>query len=66
MARVKVEEIVEHLDHDLRRALAEAAEEVLPSGTRFDEYEFFRAFKRAVRRKCSTWERVPDRYVKPD
>jgi hypothetical protein len=66
MARVKIEEIVEHLDHDLRRALADAVKEVLPSGTRFDEHELFRAFKRAVRRKCSTWERVPDRYVEAD
>jgi len=29
----------------------------------FDEYELFRAFKRAVSRKCNTWERVPAQNV---
>ena len=30
----------------------------------FDERELFRAFRRAVRRKCDTWARVPDQYVR--
>lgn len=62
MARVQPDEIVDHLGSDFRRALADAVNEVVP-GARFDEHELFRAFKRAVRRKCSTWENVPDQYV---
>jgi hypothetical protein len=66
MARIKIEGIVEHLDFDLRRALADAVKEVLPNGIHVDKYSLFRAFRRAVGRKCNTWERVPDRYVEPD
>jgi hypothetical protein len=62
MARVKIEEIVEDLSTEMRRALEAAVKEVLPDAE-FDSYKLFRAFKRAVRRKCSTWERVPDSHV---
>jgi hypothetical protein len=62
MARVKMEEIVEYLSGEMRRALIDAVMEVSPHSN-IDEYELYRAFKRAVRRKCGTWERVPDRYV---
>lgn len=65
MARVKIGEIVEHLDHDLRNALAAAVNEVLPSA-QVDAYTLFRAFKRAVGRKCNTWEQVPDHFVERD
>ena len=62
MARIKAEEIVDDLSSEFRRALGDAVSEVLP-GVSFDEYELFRAFKRAVRRKCRTWERVRDSHV---
>ncbi len=62
MARVKPEEIVEDLDSEFRRALGDAVREVMP-GVQVDEYALFRAFKRAVGRKCSTWERVKDSHV---
>ncbi len=62
MARVKVEEIVEHLSSEMRSALSDAVKEASPN-CNIDEYELFSAFKRAVSRKCGTWERVPDRYV---
>jgi len=65
MARVKIEEIVDYLDSDFRKALAAAVKEVAPEAT-FDERTLFRAFLRAVGRKCSTWERVPDHYVDAD
>ena len=65
MARIRIEEIVDDLDSELRSALEAAVKEVLPSAV-FDRYELFRAFKRAVGRKCSTWERVRDDYVEAD
>jgi hypothetical protein len=63
MARVQPDEIVDHLSHEFRLALTDAVREVIPDA-QFDEHELFRAFKRAVYRKCSKWEDVPDRYVK--
>ena len=62
MARVKPDEIVDDLGSEFRRALTDAVQEVMPEA-QFDEYELFRAFKRAVRRKCRTWERVSDSHV---
>lgn len=62
MARVKIEEIVDHLSSEVRRALSDSIKEVFPNSN-IDEYTLFRAFKRAIRRKCSTWERVPDSFV---
>lgn len=38
-------------------------DEVSP-GVKCDEHELFRAFKRAVSRRCNVWEIVPDIYVK--
>lgn len=65
MARVKIEEIIDSLSSDMRRALADAVNEVIDDAD-FDEHELLRAFKRAVGRKCSTWERIPDRYIQDD
>ncbi len=60
-----MEEIVEHLATEMRRALSDAVKSNIP-GAQFDEYQLFREFKRAVRRKCSAWGRVPDNYVDAD
>jgi hypothetical protein len=62
MARVRIEEIIDHLSSDIRRALGAAVEEVLP-GANIDQHALFRAFRRAVGRKCNQWEQVPDRLV---
>ena len=62
MARIKAEDIVDDLSSEFRRALADAVREVVP-GAQFDEHQLFRAFKRAVGRKCNTWESVNDSHV---
>ncbi len=62
MARINLEGIVEDLSSQVRKALGAAVEEVLPEAE-FDQNELFRAFKRAVRRKCSHWESVRDNHV---
>lgn len=55
MARVKIEYVVDRLRTEFRRALRDAVADTMP-GQQIDEYEFFRVFKRAVGRSCSTWE----------
>lgn len=62
MAKVKIEDVVDHLSSEMRRALEAAVQEVIPD-VEFDRSALFRAFRRAVGRKCSTWETVPDQYV---
>jgi hypothetical protein len=61
MARVKIEQIIEHLDYGMKRALEDAIEHVLR--VQIDRNQLYREFCRAVGRKCSTWETVPDQYV---
>lgn len=65
MARVKIEQIVDHLSSEMKRALERAVERTCPD-TRFDRNQLFREFRRAVGAKCSTWEYVPDQYVEAD
>ncbi len=65
MARIKAEEIIDHLDYHLRRALDKTLKEHFPNQN-FDIRSVFRTFKRQVSRKCSTWENVPDHYVEKD
>ena len=50
---------------ELKRAL-EAAVENEFSNLSIDRNSLFKSFVRAVRRKCSTWEQVPDKYIKVD
>jgi hypothetical protein len=57
-----MEEIVDHLSTEVRRALENSVRQVAPDA-RIDSYELFRAFRREIGRRCSTWEKVPDHYV---
>ena len=63
MASINPEGIVDELRTEFRRALRDAVLEVLPS-TSIDEHDLFRAFKKAVRRKCRTWENVRDTHIR--
>ena len=63
MAKVKIEEIVDHLSVDMRHALSAAVREVI-ADAEFNERALFHAFRRAVGRRCATWALVPDRYVR--
>ena len=65
MARVKIEDVIDHLDHDMKRALEDAVRGIMPDAD-IDRNRLFREFRKAVGRKCSTWESVPDRYIEQD
>lgn len=65
MARIRVEEVVDHLESEFRKALKNSVRDVIP-GADFNERELYRKFQRHIGRQCSTWERVPDRYVESD
>lgn len=65
MARIKIEDCLEHMKPDIRSALGIAVEKAIP-GSQADRSELYREFIRAIRRKCQTWESVPDRLVETD
>jgi len=62
MARVQIEEILDHLSSEFRGALEDAVHQEI-SGAQFDSYSLFRTFRNAVARKCNIWEQVPDAYI---
>ena len=60
MAGVKMEGIIDYLSSEIRSALEDAVRKTHLT-IQGDSYNLYRAFLRAVDRKCGTWERVPDR-----
>lgn len=63
MAQVQIEEIIEHLDYEIKNALERAINREIPNAN-FNKNRLFREFVRAVYMKCNQWEDVPDQYVK--
>jgi hypothetical protein len=63
MAQIKIEDIVDHLDSEMKRALEDAVKRVIP-GAEFDRDRLFQEFRQAVYQHCSIWENVPDRFVR--
>lgn len=62
MARIKIEDVVDHLSSEIIRALEYAVKRVAPDAE-FDPHQLFSKFRHELGRKCSTWEYVPDDYV---
>lgn len=62
MAKVKIEDVIDHLSSEMKRALEDAVNETI-RGASFNRDELFRNFKRQVYRKCSVWEDVPNNLV---
>ena len=62
MARVKMTEVVDHLNVQVRAALDEAVERTLP-GVEVDRRQLYREFRRALGARCKTWENVPNQVI---
>lgn len=60
MARVKIEDIVDHLDNEFRAALQETYNQYFPDQQNININALFQTFKNKVYQKCSGWEYVPD------
>lgn len=65
MARIKVEDVVDHLDSEFRKALEATMQQHFPD-KQFNSREVFRTFKKMVYRKCNVWEDVPDHLVEKE
>ena len=65
MAKVKIEDVVDHLSIEFRRALEETIKKHFPNQN-FSSHEVYRTFIREVYRKCNVWENVPDHVVEKE
>jgi hypothetical protein len=62
MARIKIEDTLEHLDGELRNAMGDALRKVAPEAS-INAGDLLRAFRVAVGQRCDTWVGVPDQFV---
>ena len=65
MAKVKIEDVVDHLSTEFRHALEETLKRHFPNQS-FNSHEVYRTFTREVYKKCNIWENVPDRLVQKE
>lgn len=62
MAQVQMDELIDHLRTEVKKALADAFAETAPDAD-VDIDNFYHVFKRRVYHHCNVWEQVPDQYV---
>jgi hypothetical protein len=62
MTKIRVDGVVDELKPQLLRALQDAVRSAVPEVS-FDEYQLFTEFKRAIVRRCATWESIPNEYL---
>jgi hypothetical protein len=65
MARIRPNDIFDHLNPQMRAALDEAVDRTLP-GVEVDKRQLYLAFRRALSAKLKPWESVPAASVDAD
>lgn len=63
MAKIKVEAVVDHLDHEFKRAIEETMRH-FAAQVQVDRTILYKFFLQRVYHHCSIWEDVPDTVVK--
>jgi hypothetical protein len=63
MAQVKIEDVVESLDSDFKKALEDTMKAFAPNASASRD-EIFRFFLKRVYHHCRVWETVPDGCVR--
>lgn len=65
MAKVKIEEVVDHLDLEFRKALQATLREHFPDQA-FNARAVFKTFKKEVYKKCNDWESIPNKFIRSE
>jgi hypothetical protein len=65
MARIKTEEIVDHLSDKLKKAMADCIKEHIPDA-QYDPTLLYRSFRKSFVLNNKSWIDIPDRYVDKD
>lgn len=63
MAKVKIEELVDHLDREFRKAFEATLRE------HFGDYDYnargvFKTFQKEINKKCKVWEDLPNKFIR--
>ena len=65
MAKVNIEEFVDHLDLEIRKALDATLREHFPDQD-FNSRTVFKTFKAQVTKKCNSWESIPNKFIRSE
>jgi hypothetical protein len=65
VARIKLVDIIDHLNPQIRASLDEAVEHTLP-GVEVDRRKLYLEFRRALGARLKPWENVPNSAVDAD
>ena len=65
MAKVNIEEFIDHLDVEIRKALELTVREHFPN-QEYNAKALFKTFKIETVKKCDSWERIPNKYIKSE
>lgn len=63
MAKVKIEEFIEHLDREIRKALEATLREHFPDQD-YNSRTVFKTFQKEITKKCNSWEDVPNKFIR--
>ncbi len=63
MAQIVVDDIVDHLSSEFKKALRRTLEKEM-IGENNDINQIYRIFLKEIRRACNSTERVPDNYIR--
>lgn len=65
MAKLNIEEIINHLDREFRKALDATLREHF-SNQEYNSRTVFKTFTKEVTKKCNSWETVPNKYIRSE
>lgn len=65
MARIQIEEVLDHLAPEIKKAFESTFKDHFPGAT-YDINMLFRSFRKNLTLRYKSWAEVPDRYVDKD
>lgn len=63
MAKVRIEEVIDHLEEDFRKALRATMQEHFPD-EHFNTRAVYKTFKNQISDRCNEWENIPNKYIR--
>lgn len=63
MAKLNIEELINHLDLEFRKALEATLREHFPDAE-YNSRNVFKTFQKEIGKKCNAWENVPNKFIR--
>lgn len=63
MAKINIQEIIDHMENDMRKSLDATMREHFPDQD-FNSRAVYKSFLKQVNKRCRIWETIPNKYIK--